>query len=787
MTDNITVTKHATVTGIVVPTGGLFPAATLNADALQKLNWCIENGEIFFLGVIGEEEDITGATWVSATDYSIMYNSGAGSLWGSGPMSSWFLDTGDGSYLDGGTAQTLCYDGVSVNKRHYVGFPTSGLGYPAITSAEIWINRPAPLEGNGTHIHFNVYPTDLNLNILTAYDLMEISAPANEPPTCIIAVDTIVNRVLTIEITGEDDVDLEAGVIDWDDTTTTSLSVGELATLQGGGTISKSHTYDSAGGSFDVTCTLEDSEQSTTSNTLNVSISGNSSPVASFTVDVDFTDHLTVTINANASNDPDGSIASWRFQPYEGAAWIDGVLGVALEYEYAAHGTYDAVVEVTDNEGMTDTETASIAVLNSAPNASATYSALFRTLTLTNTSTDSDGVIAFTNIDWGDGSEPEAIAVDAVVSHEYPNTTASYDVVIDVEDEDGATDSSAVITFNITEFEPDFTSEFILGELNVEADLTVPAGLTVETYEWVWGDSETNGSGSTATHTYEDGLDTHNVTLNVILSDDNTYTVIKEITQMPAPTITSVLPLGAVVASTTITIVGTNFGASQDTSTIKIGATAETAVEVTTVLWGATTVTCKAGALTVVGLQNVYVTVGTDTATATDAVMVLTVDAFDTTAIKLGTMSKMYIDGQHVGYLQDNVEIQPSAENKDYIPNDQYMPVVTKVIRQNCNVRFTLSQISAKNLAIAISGQYSEATKTTTLKSTPVNLAGTAGVPEYSLYWIDAAGVTYFVPRAQITEPANIVLNAQDFMNLPLAMRALPDTNGVVAKWVFPA
>lgn len=264
---------------------------------------------------------------------------------------------------------------------------------------------------------------------------------------------------------------------------------------------------------------------------------------------------------------------------------------------------------------------------------------------------------------------------------------------------------------------------------------------------------------------------------------NNTLYTTKE-TSMPAPTITTVAPFGAIVASTTITITGTNYGATQDTSTVKIGATVETATAVTVVSWGATSITCKAGAGTPVTVQNVYVTVGTDTATATDAVNVLSADDYDTTEIKLGTMSKMYMNGLHVGYLQDNVEIQPSSENKDYVPNSSYMPVVTKVIRANCNLRFTISQINAKNIAIATNSKYTEATKTVEFRDTPVTLDGTPGISAYELFWTDASGTSYYFPNTQVTEPTNIVLNAQDFMSLPIAMRALPDTSGLVGRLI---
>ncbi|HEY3378544.1 MAG TPA: hypothetical protein VGL77_13715 [Armatimonadota bacterium] len=118
-----------------------------------------------------------------------------------------------------------------------------------------------------------------------------------------------------------------------------------------------------AAGTYGVYCTATDSTGAkAVSDILQVVIDSNDIPSCSFTVTVG-EDGRTVTINANASFDPDGTIASWRYNPGDGSGWWPGIVGIPSVYEYLARspvGGFLLTVEVTDNGGATDTQSALI-------------------------------------------------------------------------------------------------------------------------------------------------------------------------------------------------------------------------------------------------------------------------------------------------------------------------------------------------------------------------------------------------------------------------------------------
>jgi hypothetical protein len=119
-------------------------------------------------------------------------------------------------------------------------------------------------------------------------------------------------------------------------------------------------------------------------------------PLCAFTAEVG-ANHRTVTINANSSTDPDGTVASWRFDPHDGSGWHAGVVGTPATYTYSAHNTapQPMTVEVTDNSGATASSTVNIDIANRPPVVSADYSILRNTnsvmFRITPTITDADG------------------------------------------------------------------------------------------------------------------------------------------------------------------------------------------------------------------------------------------------------------------------------------------------------------------------------------------------------------------------------------------------------------
>ncbi len=154
---------------------------------------------------------------------------------------------------------------------------------------------------------------------------------------------------------------------------------------------------------------------------------GNVAPVANFTAS---TNGLTANFT-DTSSDSDGSIASrsWNFG--------DGATSTLANPSrtYAASGTYNVTLTVTDNGGLTHSRTTAVTVGgtgNVAPVANFTASVSGLTATFTDTSTDSDGSIVTRGWDFGDGTTSSATNP----SKTYP-AAGTYNVTLTVVDDGG--------------------------------------------------------------------------------------------------------------------------------------------------------------------------------------------------------------------------------------------------------------------------------------------------------------------------------------------------------------
>lgn len=71
---------------------------------------------------------------------------------------------------------------------------------------------------------------------------------------------------------------------------------------------------------------------------------------------------LTVSFDASASNDPDGTVDFYAWAFGDGST----VSGATTNREYVSGGTYTVALTVTDDDGSTDTATATITVTATA-------------------------------------------------------------------------------------------------------------------------------------------------------------------------------------------------------------------------------------------------------------------------------------------------------------------------------------------------------------------------------------------------------------------------------------
>jgi len=87
----------------------------------------------------------------------------------------------------------------------------------------------------------------------------------------------------------------------------------------------------------------------------------NMAPISSFTTQVQ---DLTVTVNGSGSSDPDGTISSYSWDFGDGT----GATGATpATRAYAAAGTYQITLTVTDNQGSTSSSTRPVTVIDPSP------------------------------------------------------------------------------------------------------------------------------------------------------------------------------------------------------------------------------------------------------------------------------------------------------------------------------------------------------------------------------------------------------------------------------------
>jgi PKD repeat protein len=126
------------------------------------------------------------------------------------------------------------------------------------------------------------------------------------------------------------------------------------------------HAY-AAPGSYEVTLTVTDSRGRTGTFAQNVSVSlpVNQPPTASFLVSPNPAQvNQAVTVNALASLDPDGTLSSYTWTFGDGTTLVSAT--PVLEHVYAASGTYEVKLRVTDDRGGTDTK-AGVVTISAAP------------------------------------------------------------------------------------------------------------------------------------------------------------------------------------------------------------------------------------------------------------------------------------------------------------------------------------------------------------------------------------------------------------------------------------
>ncbi|HEU5136962.1 MAG TPA: DNA/RNA non-specific endonuclease [Steroidobacteraceae bacterium] len=160
------------------------------------------------------------------------------------------------------------------------------------------------------------------------------------------------------------------------------------------------------------------------------------------------------TFDASASEDPNGTIASYAWDFGDGTTGT----GVSVSHTFVQDGVFTVRVTVTDNDGLSDSATFTVNVTNVAPVVGAVPNATLDVgATYTATGSFSDpGADAWTaTVTWGDGSAPEVVPLSGrnfSLTHIY-TAGGTYTVTISIADDD--TSASATHTVTVQDPAPD--------------------------------------------------------------------------------------------------------------------------------------------------------------------------------------------------------------------------------------------------------------------------------------------------------------------------------------------
>lgn len=249
-------------------------------------------------------------------------------------------------YVDG---QKVASDATVTTAQAYNGYWR--VGGDALSS---WPSVPSSTYVSGTIDEVSIYNSPLSdLQISQHYaDSGNGAAVPNTPPTAAFSADMATPLTGSYDAGNSSDPDGSITGYRWD--------FGDGTSDNG---VTATHKYATAG-TYAVTLTVTDNDGATTTLTKNVDVAPppNVKPTAAFSTSIT---GLTVGVNGSASTDSDGTVTSYDWDFGDGAAGS----GATADHTYAAAGTYQVKLTVTDNRGGTDSLTKDVTVASDAATA----------------------------------------------------------------------------------------------------------------------------------------------------------------------------------------------------------------------------------------------------------------------------------------------------------------------------------------------------------------------------------------------------------------------------------
>jgi PKD domain len=244
--------------------------------------------------------------------------------------------------------------------------------------------------------------------------------------------------------------------VDWGDTT---------SQLYSGAITSATHSYATTGSStsqiFTIIVTATDNNASYTSTSSQVTINDRV-PIPSFNPSsTSLTTNQNVTLTISAT-DPDGTVATIRVDWGDGT--VDTLSGTATSdtHNYGSTGTsttriFTITVNATDNSGSTGKISSQVTVSDRPPVVTFTASpasvSTGQTVTVSITSSDPDGTISSTKVDWGDGTMDTLTGAPKTDTHQYTSTgsasSKTFAISITATDNSGSTSAPSTSTVSV--------------------------------------------------------------------------------------------------------------------------------------------------------------------------------------------------------------------------------------------------------------------------------------------------------------------------------------------------
>lgn len=256
-----------------------------------------------------------------------------------------------------------------------------------------------------------------------------------------------------------------------------------------------SHAYN-VQGTYNLSLTVTDDSGAADSASTTVTIDpANQAPTANAGGPYNASSDEALVFDGTGSSDPDGSISSYAWDFGDGSTGS----GATPNHVYAAAGSYNVSLTVTDDGGLSHSDTTSVTVgeVTRQPpvaDANGPYSGTIGLLVSfdSNGSSAANGSIVTYTWDFGDG----ASARGPNLGHTY-DTAGTYNVTLTVTDSDGAMDSdSATVTIGSGNLSPvanaggPYTGT-VGSDIQFEGSGSSDPDGSIDAYYWEFGDGAT--------------------------------------------------------------------------------------------------------------------------------------------------------------------------------------------------------------------------------------------------------------------------------------------------------